>query len=624
MGLAAWREAVQSGVPSAATAALLEQRPELPKTEDEFEQRLQANVLLDSVIARQAQISHQAARMQADLDHLARRYPALREHLATEIALGLGVAEATAGKYLDDAGSIRRLPATFAALDAGKINAFKATVIRMHTEHVSEEVARKVEQRVLPAAGRQTMPELREACTRAVLRIDPGGAEDRHTKANAGRGMSRRHLPEGMALLFIESAAQDIAVVFEACTALGLAARVKGDKRTADQRRMDALTDVCRDILDTGRWSPGLPMPVTPTGDTGKRYAGKPGTQARAGGCGDQPASKAGNIVIDPERATAVTPETGTGTGGSRRPSGAATELADDSASADAATVSDASDADGGAPVDAAGSNRPARPSGAAGSTESGEPTGPVCPRPPVILPSRGSRRPHIMVTVPAATLNGGNQPGNQPGYLAGHGPITAGQARTIAADGDLTQLICDPATGALLDYGRTRYRPPGMLRDFVHTRDRTCVTPGCRAPAARTDIDHITPYKPGQSVDGATDVDNLASLCRHHHRAKDGGGSRLRHHSRTGNWTWTTALGRTYTRPVVSLWEPADPGEERALRKTVKRIATPPNPAPTPPVETTPSAEQAPPPAGPTPPTKASPPPSTSTTAPDKTPPPF
>ena len=157
-----------------------------------------------------------------------------------------------------------------------------------------------------------------------------------------------------------------------------------------------------------------------------------------------------------------------------------------------------------------------------------------------MILPDRGSRRPHILVTVPAATLTGGNQPG----YLAGHGPITAGQARSIAADGDLTRLICDPTTGALLDYGRTRYRPPDVLRDFVHTRDRTCVTPGCRAPAARTDIDHVEPYKPGQTVGGPTDVDNLASLCRHHHRAKDGGGSRLRHHPNTGDWTWTTPLG--------------------------------------------------------------------------------
>ncbi len=588
-GLALWQAAIRSAVPGAATAALLEQRPEFPATDDRWEIRRQADAVLDSVIARQAMASHQAARLQVELDWLSRHYPGPREHLAGEVALALGVAEATADKYLDDAASIRRLPATFAALDAGRITAFKATVIRIHTEHVSEQVARAVEQRVVPAAGQQTMPELREACTSAVLRIDPAGAEDRHEKAVAGRGMSRRHLAEGMALLFIESAAQDIAVVFEACTALGLAARVKGDKRTADQRRMDALTDVCRDILDTGRWTPAEPVPVPPSGGTGthgaenhgaenhsaenhsaeNHSAGKcgatePGAETGTGGTSPKPRAGAGPIVTDPEPATAATPERNAG----------AAEAADATAAADDTMPAN--------PVDASG------------------PAGPLGPRPSVVLPDRGSRRPHIMVTVPAATLNGGNQPG----YLAGHGPITAGQARTIAADGDLTRLICDPTTGALLDYGRTRYRPPDMLRDFVHTRDRTCVTPGCRAPAARTDIDHVTPYKPGQSVGGPTDVDNLASLCRHHHRGKDGGGSRLRHHPRTGHWTWTTALGRTYTRPVVSLWEPADPGEERALRNT-----KPPTPN-----ESRSTVRSAP------PPDDDAAPPST----PDKTPPPF
>ena len=465
--------------------------------------------------------------------------------------------------------------------------------------------------------------------------------------------MSRRHLAEGMALLFIESSAQDIAVVFEACTALGAAARVHGDERTADQRRIDALTDVCRDILDTGRWNPGQPTPAPPPGDAG--HAGHAGDTGDTGGAGDtgnagrrrsdkaepgkateagggktgpEPGAEAGRISTDPEPAITVLADENAGSGiagGSPRLNGAA-EPVDHSGSVDVPTTFEPADppdtADDCGPIDAAGTagatepgdvasaddsagvaatDDPACPGAAA--AESAQPGAAVCPRAPVILPGRGSRRPHILVTVPAATLTGGNQPG----YLAGHGPITAGQARSIAADGDLTRLICDPTTGALLDYGRTRYRPPDVLRDFVHTRDRTCVTPGCRAPAARTDIDHVEPYKPGQTVGGATDVDNLASLCRHHHRAKDGGGSRLHHHPVTGDWTWTTALGRTYTRPVVSLWEPADPGEERALRKR----STP--PAPTEPPPTAPAI----------PPEDAVPlkPPSA---APDSTPPPF
>ena len=357
--LALWQTAICSTAPGAASAALLEQRPDFADTDDESETCRYADAVLDSVIARQAMASHQAARLQMDLDWLTRHYPGPREHLATEVAMALGVAEATACKYLDDAGSIRRLPATFAALDAGEITAFKASVIRLHTEHVTEEVARAVEQRVVPAAGRLTMPELREACTRAVLRIDPDGAEDRHEKAKAGRGMSRRHLAEGMALLFIESSAQDIAVVFEACTALGVAARVQGDERTADQRRIDALTDVCRDILDTGRWNPGQPTPAPPTGDTGdaantgdtggagdtgnagrrRSDRAEPGkaTEAGAGKTGPEPGAEAGRISTDPEPAITVLADENAGSGiagGSPRLNGAA-EPVDHSGSVD-------------------------------------------------------------------------------------------------------------------------------------------------------------------------------------------------------------------------------------------------------------------------------------------------
>ena len=178
--LSSWQAAIRSTAPGAAGAVLLERRPSLADTDDESEICRHADAVLDSVNTRQAITSHQAARMQMDLDWLTRRYPGPPEQLATEVAMALGVAEATAGKYLDDSGSIRRLPATFAALDAGQITAFRASVIRLHTEHITQGVARAVEQRVLPAAGRLTMPELREACTRAVLRIDPDGAEDRH------------------------------------------------------------------------------------------------------------------------------------------------------------------------------------------------------------------------------------------------------------------------------------------------------------------------------------------------------------------------------------------------------------------------------------------------------------
>ncbi|MFQ1002744.1 HNH endonuclease signature motif containing protein [Modestobacter sp. SSW1-42] len=61
------------------------------------------------------------------------------------------------------------------------------------------------------------------------------------------------------------------------------------------------------------------------------------------------------------------------------------------------------------------------------------------------------------------------------------------------------------------------RYTPTPAQRRFLHARDRTCRHPGCRRPAARTDLDHVQSHADG----GATDCANLCCLCRRHHRLK-------------------------------------------------------------------------------------------------------
>ena len=96
-------------------------------------------------------------------------------------------------------------------------------------------------------------------------------------------------------------------------------------------------------------------------------------------------------------------------------------------------------------------------------------------------------RRPHVQVTVPLTALLDG-EPTGEVAQLTGYGPITANQARQIAADATLRRLVCDPLSGTLLDYGRTTYEPPAALADHVMARDLTCVMPGAgNPPAVRT-----------------------------------------------------------------------------------------------------------------------------------------
>jgi len=169
-----------------------------------------------------------------------------------------------------------------------------------------------------------------------------------------------------------------------------------------------------------------------------------------------------------------------------------------------------------------------------------------------VPLPTRQGRKPEVQILMPLAATVGGEDPCE----LIGYGAITADQARTVAADAVLRRLVCDPVTGLLLDYGRTRYEPPPSLRNHVLTRDQTCVMPGCSQPAWRGQLDHIDPFHPGHDQGGSTSADNLGSPCQHHHRAKDGGGFALSREE-DGTFRWVTPLERSHTRPPVKLWEP-------------------------------------------------------------------
>jgi hypothetical protein len=141
-----------------------------------------------------------------------------------------------------------------------------------------------------------------------------------------------------------------------------------------------------------------------------------------------------------------------------------------------------------------------------------------------------------VQVTVPLSTLLGGDQPGE----LAGIGPIPAPMARRVAADG-LWRWLATTDDGTLIDAGRRSYRPPAALADLIRGRDQTCRFPGCRQPARRCDLDHTVPYPAGP-----TNANNLASLCRHHHLLKHKAGWTVRQHP-NGRLTWTSPAGRSY-----------------------------------------------------------------------------
>ncbi len=152
-------------------------------------------------------------------------------------------------------------------------------------------------------------------------------------------------------------------------------------------------------------------------------------------------------------------------------------------------------------------------------------------------------RKPAVQVAVALSTLLGLDE---QPGDLAGYGPIPAGMARRMAADssGTWTRLITDPR-GRLLDYEQTTYRAPAPLREHVLAEARTCTFPGCRRPPRKNDLDHILEWDYG----GHTSAKNQHPPCERHHLIRHDGRWTIRRHD-DGTITWTTPTGRAFDRP--------------------------------------------------------------------------
>lgn len=146
-----------------------------------------------------------------------------------------------------------------------------------------------------------------------------------------------------------------------------------------------------------------------------------------------------------------------------------------------------------------------------------------------------------VFITVPVMTLLGTSE---GPGELDGYGPIDAETARGLAAHApSFIRILTHPGTGAVLDVGRDRYRPPKDLQNWVRVRDKTCRHPGCNRLAANSELDHTVPW----GRDGVSAHGNLCSMCKRHHMFKSEG---YWHYEQPepGLIKATSLAGKTYT----------------------------------------------------------------------------
>jgi hypothetical protein len=86
----------------------------------------------------------------------------------------------------------------------------------------------------------------------------------------------------------------------------------------------------------------------------------------------------------------------------------------------------------------------------------------------------------------------------------------------TVASPADAWVSTVQSTAALPLSVGRATRTVPAHLRTALHLRDQGCRFPGCDRPPAWTDGHHIIHWSDG----GPTELDNLVSLCRPHHRA--------------------------------------------------------------------------------------------------------
>ena len=168
---------------------------------------------------------------------------------------------------------------------------------------------------------------------------------------------------------------------------------------------------------------------------------------------------------------------------------------------------------------------------------------------------------PKVYVTVPVLTLLGHS---DVPAELDGYGPIDAETARRLAAHApSFRRILTHPETGAYLSYGRNSYRVPADLAGYLQVRDGVCRFPGCSRTAVRCDIDHTDDW----AAHGETSHDNLAHLCRKHHRLKHKTRWRMRQEP-GGDIRWTSPTGREYTTSPAHPFEPARPPDPSVVHE--------------------------------------------------------
>ncbi|WP_336713933.1 HNH endonuclease signature motif containing protein [Arthrobacter sp. USHLN218] len=434
-----------------------------------------------------------------------------------ELAAHLHQSQKTLVPELADAVQLcAHFPDTMAAMGEGRVDLGRATAIVRGSRDLPAAVLGEYEQAVLPGAEHVVRETVQDRARAARHRLHPQTLQERHARAMEHRGVWFRPQEDGMAELCVQTGADTAMSVYSLVQEHAKHLKtLDGETRTLAQLRADVFTDLCL--------QPPVTAATAGTGDYSSHGEGSPGAPAeaaaQAAGTAFGPAAgsavNGGSQAFGPASAGAAA----AGQGGLYGPAAAGTGSA---ASGTAGT------ADGAA--------------GAAVERSVGEAWG------------GGNVKAFVAVTIPLATAAGGDEPGELAGYgpippgmarrLAGYGPIPPGMARRLAGLAkSWLPVITDEHDQAVI-VAREMRHPPEWLKRQVRLRDETCRGLGCRTRWKHCELDHTQAWEHG----GKTELDNLVLRCKPDHLAKHNDGWHttqqphgvIRHQTKTGQ-TYTS-----------------------------------------------------------------------------------
>ena len=507
----------------------------------------------------------------------------------------LGVSRSRAGQIVDHGSALMDMGfnPTEVMERCGVLDAAKASLVTRRLEGVPAPVALAVQERVLPQAPRRSVSQVGRDIERALMETDPTGHAER-VRVNVSRRCVSRPRPagEGMSQVRLLLPTMDALLLDATLDAIAASARACGEQRTPAQLRADAITAMTLSTLRTSQQTAYRRPTQAPDDDTqdttptsphennhsrsldsslsdgGSISDGITDSLGSTGGFGDVSEPDSVPVPLAPPRRSA-SPErllpdgvplegllsslsslvgsaspwwTPSGTGHLALPAGIHVDVQV------TIPLNSLTDPDSLTQIEDPADHAPAEhdPGGRNPTTD-----GRSLPVPAPATPAFSCSAAHD--SSPAASLSTAliAQPAASPAEVAEvrigarSVAVPAMTAWALAAGGTWRRLVTDPASGTVVDVGRTRYRPPAGLADLVRARDRACVFPTCQTPAERCDIDHLTAWSQG----GTTSLDNLTTLCEAHHRLKHTPGWALTRDQASGILSWHTPDKTVYQR---------------------------------------------------------------------------